>query len=228
MEDRTRFNLEKSIEVWKERLSKGNMSGDNIFELEDHLYDEISTLQGIGLSEEEAFMVAKNRMGDTAMLSTEFGKVNRDLVLLNRLTPYLKGVLYYLGFLTVAKLSTNISALIFSKLGLDNAFINHASIGVLLLLTIAILVIVRKKYRNINLDLNRVISIPVLAGVIIVGRLLTFLTLPSLTHSIGLSGLGQLQLNLSVYDLLYTLFILIISCIVSYHLKQQNKVEVAV
>lgn len=228
MEYRTKFDLEKSIEDWKVRLLKGdNMSLDNVTELEVHLQDEISELQKTGLSEEECFLVAKKRMGGTEELTIEFGKVNRGIFILNRITPYLKGVLLYVGFLTVAKLLTNISALIVSKVGIDVEYLMLLTIGVLFFLTSILLLVSYKKYRNINLDVSKVISIPVLVSVIIIGKILTFSTIPALTSLIGVSGFGKLQMGLSVYNLIFVLLILIISCVVFYGVKKQDRIKIA-
>lgn len=228
MEDRTRFDLEKSMEDWKAGLSQANnMSLDDITELEAHLQDEISELQKTGLSEEECFLVAKRRMGETEELTTEFGKINRGIFIVNQITPYLKGILLYVGFLTVAKLLTNISALIVSKIGINIEHLNSLSIGVLLFLTSVLLVFSYKEYRNINLDISKGVSIPVLVSVIIIGKLLTFLSIPALTNSIGVSSFGRLQVNLSIYNLIFVLLILMISCVVSYSLKRQSRIKIA-
>jgi hypothetical protein len=229
MEDRTKFDLEKSIEDWKSSLLRGNnMSLDNITELEVHLQDEISGLQNIGLSEEECFLVAKKRMGATEELTTEYGKVNRGIFIVNRIMPYLKGILLYVSFLTIAKLLTNISALIVSKVGINVEYLNSLSIGSLFFLTSILFVVTYMKYKNIYLDISKGISIPVLVSLIIIGKLLTFLTIPTLTNSIGVSSFGTLQMNFSIYNMILVLLILIISCVVSYSLKRQNRMKIAV
>jgi hypothetical protein len=56
---------------------------------------------------------------------------------------------------------------------------------------------------------------------------LTFLSMPFMTRSIGISDFGSLTLNLIVYKLIFGLFILIISCIVFYSLRKENKVKIA-
>ena len=82
MENRTNFDLNKNIEIWKSELSKNSkMTLDNVNELESHLRDEMHELQLLGLSFEESLLVAKNRIGNIKNLATEFGKVNKGFIL---------------------------------------------------------------------------------------------------------------------------------------------------
>ena len=65
MENRTNFDLNKNIEIWKSELSKNSkMTLDNINELESHLKDEIHELHLLGLSIEESLLIAQNRIGN--------------------------------------------------------------------------------------------------------------------------------------------------------------------
>jgi len=77
------------------------------------------------------------------------------------------------------------------------------------------------------LNLRKLTSIPVLVSVILVSKLLTILSLPFITRSIGISEFGSLTLNLNVHKLIFGLFILIISCTVFYALRKENKVKIA-
>lgn len=76
MENTTKFDLEKSISLWKYQLSENqNMTNDNIIELESHIHDEIENLQNLGLSEEESFLIAEKRIGKIESLAIEYSKV---------------------------------------------------------------------------------------------------------------------------------------------------------
>lgn len=77
------------------------------------------------------------------------------------------------------------------------------------------------------MNLRKLTSIPILVSVILVSKLLTFLSIPFMTRSLGMSHFGSLTLNLNLYKLIFGLFILIISCTVFYSLRKENKVKIA-
>jgi len=54
----------------------------------------------LGLSIEESLLIAKKRIGNVEDLTTEFGKVNKEVYFRNRIIPYLKGILLFMAFLT--------------------------------------------------------------------------------------------------------------------------------
>lgn len=229
MENRTNFDLNKSIEIWKLALSKNSkMTLDNISELESHLRDEMQELQLLGLSIEESLLIAKNRIGKTDDLKTEFGKVNRGFYFKNRIIPYLKGILFFIAFITLTELITGFSVIIANKFGFSEN-LNSTSIGILTISTLILFIISYKKYKNTSLDLSKLTSIPILVSIILVSKTLTVFSTLFITRSgsINISDYGNLQLNLSVYKLIFGLFILIFSFIVFYSLKRENKVKIA-
>ena len=71
--------MESNIVAWKTEIAtKSHLSVEDLAELEDHLRDEMEELQGAGLSEEEAFLVAARRMGSTSELAGELRQANLD------------------------------------------------------------------------------------------------------------------------------------------------------
>jgi len=69
-------DVEKRIEQWRARLAASEtLNNAEINELESHLREEVAGLRKLELSEEEAFLVARQRLGDTADLEGEFAKV---------------------------------------------------------------------------------------------------------------------------------------------------------
>ena len=62
-------------------------------ELEDHLRDEITNLVAVGLSEDEAFEIARRRLGSVDALDTEFRKVNSEAIWGRRIQWMLAGYL---------------------------------------------------------------------------------------------------------------------------------------
>lgn len=227
MENRTNFDLNKNIEIWKSELSKNSkMTLDNINELESHLRDEIHELQLLGLSIEESLLVAKNRIGNVKNLATEFGKINKGFYFRNRIIPYLKGILLFMAFITLTELLTSFSVIIANKLGFSEN-VNYISIGILTISTFILLIIGYIKFTNTSLDLRKLTSIPILVSVILVSTLLKYLSTVFITRSVGISELGSLMINLNVYKMIFGLFILILSFIMFYSLKRENKVKIA-
>ena len=227
MENRTNFDLNKNIEIWKSELSKNSkLTFDNINELESHLRDEIDELQLLGLSIEESLLIAKNRIGNVEDLKTEFGKVNNDFHSKNRIIPYLKGILFFIAFITLTELITGFSVIIANKLGF-NENLNSISIGILTISTLILLIIGYIKFTNTSLDLRKLTNIPILVSVILVSTILKYLSTVFITRSVGISELGSLMMNLNVYKMIFGLFILIFSFIVFYSLKRENKVKIA-
>jgi len=74
------FDLESKIKEWSDALrQKGKFMHDDILELESHLRDEIDNLIKKDLSEEEAFIIAVKRLGDTHSLAEEYAKINNSI-----------------------------------------------------------------------------------------------------------------------------------------------------
>lgn len=67
------FDLNSAIKNWRDALkAQPSFRGSDLDELEDHLREETTALQGGGLSEEEAFLVACRRLGKPEDLNGEF------------------------------------------------------------------------------------------------------------------------------------------------------------
>ena len=104
------FELESSLSKWRGALrSRNTLSSSQIAELEVHLRDSTANLQSTGLSEEEALLVARHRLGQESSLSTEYEKVHPEQVWLRRVLLMIGG---YLGI-----------ALFLELVALDQAFI---------------------------------------------------------------------------------------------------------
>ncbi len=227
MENRTNFDLNKNIEIWKSELSKNSkMTLDNVNELESHLRDEMHELQLLGLSVEESLLVAKNRIGNVKDLATEFGKVNKGFYFRNRIIPYLKGILLFMAFITLMELITSFSVIIANKFGFSEN-LNYISIGILTISTLILLIIGYVQFRNTSLDLRKLTSIPILVSVLLISTILKYLSTIFITRSVGISELSSLMMNLNVYKIIFGLFILILSFIMFYSLKRENKVKIA-
>jgi hypothetical protein len=79
--------IESQIAEWRAYVaSAAGVNGHDVDELEDHLRHQIAELNGVGLTADEAFLVAVKRMGDLDDLSREFarehsGRLWKQLVL---------------------------------------------------------------------------------------------------------------------------------------------------
>jgi len=72
-------SLEDQIDAWRAHLRGSRaIAGSDAEELEDHLREQIASLRGGGLSEDEAFLVAVKRIGAIDALTREFAREHSD------------------------------------------------------------------------------------------------------------------------------------------------------
>ncbi len=91
-------DVERRIEQWRAGLADSEVIGRaDIQEMESHLREEITHLETSGLSSDEAFLLARHRLGDPAALEGEFAKVRPHRGLVGRLCWAMMGVLLYLA-----------------------------------------------------------------------------------------------------------------------------------
>lgn len=77
MEPATRFNLSHAVREWRGELQQqASLGEDAIRELDQHLAESMDALRHRGLDEEEAFLVARHRIGPTTPLGAEFRKAD--------------------------------------------------------------------------------------------------------------------------------------------------------
>jgi hypothetical protein len=93
MENPTSFDLNQALHHWRENLGRSPaFHGDNLAELESHLAESVAALQARGLSAEEAFWVATQRVGPDHRVAAEFAKINGGAVWLDRVLWMLVGI----------------------------------------------------------------------------------------------------------------------------------------
>ena len=125
METTTSFDLNHAIQQWRDNLGQSPaFRSENLNELEAHLNDSIATWQTRGLSAEEAFLIATRRIGKSAALESEFGKVNEAAVWLDRLFWMLIGYQVW-GFISGAIGLVTRNALFFGLYGAGYDFKAH-------------------------------------------------------------------------------------------------------
>lgn len=100
METTTPFELNLAIQLWRENLGHSPaFRSENLDELESHLRDSVATLEGRGLSTEEAFVIAAKRIGKEASLEKEFEKINERSIWFDRVLWMLIGLQFF-GFVS--------------------------------------------------------------------------------------------------------------------------------
>jgi len=80
------FDLNNEIKKWRRDLAQSESLGkSDIDELESHLREELERLTALKLSEQEAFWIARHRLGDIHSLAEEFAKINTSMLWRKRL-----------------------------------------------------------------------------------------------------------------------------------------------
>ncbi len=88
--------VEEKIETWFLNLKNEQaFTESDAYELKDHLLDLMEELKGIGLDEEEAFIIASRRIGNVDEFEAEYRQENMEILQTRRTAIILSGVLLY-------------------------------------------------------------------------------------------------------------------------------------
>lgn len=123
-------DLNTRIANWRAELAEGGECSErDIDELESHLREEFDHLVSTGLTEEESFLVARHRLGDSDSLVREFAKVNAVAVWSYRLFWMAAGILVMttLGYVSYAM--SELTVVIGQRTGLVGRALGLLSIG---------------------------------------------------------------------------------------------------
>lgn len=101
------FDLNQALNQWRAQLASEPLDKMDLIELEDHLCSEMDDLACRGLTEEEAFVMAKYRLGEDHSLSHEFVKTNPWPKWRQRFFWALVGILGYNVLGSLARLISN-------------------------------------------------------------------------------------------------------------------------
>jgi hypothetical protein len=78
-DDAAADSLEQQVEAWRAHLRRsGAITSADAAELEDHLREQIASLNADGLSDDEAFLVAVKRMGAIDAVTREFAREHSE------------------------------------------------------------------------------------------------------------------------------------------------------
>lgn len=117
-------NVEKQIEQWRAGMAESEtLGGSTVEELENHLREQMGDLKASGLSDEEAFLITRRRLGETEVLAAEFAKVNPSRRFTNRLLWMATGVLSYFLVFHVSACTTYPTTLLGYAVGLQNPYL---------------------------------------------------------------------------------------------------------
>jgi hypothetical protein len=76
MEKPASFDLNRALQDWRAQLAdSSSVKRESLDELETHLRESVARLCGVGLSEEEAWLIAQKRFGQANALGAEFAKI---------------------------------------------------------------------------------------------------------------------------------------------------------
>ncbi len=226
MEHRTEFNLANCINHWKSiLLENNNMTIDNVTELESHLLDEIVSLKESGLTEEEAFLISQKRLGNINLLTHEFSKVNSHAFFLNKIIPYIKGVLIFLAFFQIAELQINAFYLFFKPAGINNNSLNVASIILLIATIIVFFTAFFFKYKKQLFNFHYFIKIPVLVSIVVLSKIMNmFSVFLMVKNYMDIKNIKTLSYNLNIFKSTFVIILLIVSFLVYYKSKKVLKI----
>ena len=100
----TKFDLEIAIRQWRDQISQlDSLVPDAATELESHLRDSFNELCKLGLTNREAFQLARQRLGDENAIESEFSKAKPSVKWLNRMKWMLTGWLAIAAFTHISQ-----------------------------------------------------------------------------------------------------------------------------
>jgi hypothetical protein len=145
-EPRPSQSLEEQVEQWRSYLRRRQaIRPVDVEELEDHLRGEVTALRGVGLSEDEAFLVAVKRMGALDAISNEFAREHSERLwkqlVMSSAVSVRSGVqaqteaIIVLALVTLAALAVKVPSLFGLEWGVDRALFRNAGFFVLPILT---------------------------------------------------------------------------------------------
>ena len=154
------FNLDESIKTWRNDLNKNDvLSLDDLDELESHLMDEITVLKEKDLSEEEAFLIAKSRLGQNDIIEEEYKKVNRNEIWFHKLFTLFIGFISFQFILILIRfIGLIVTVSVFSKYPLPNSPISSFSFGIQLSLFPKVL----SNFSALNINVKSIIMLLIL------------------------------------------------------------------
>ncbi len=176
-------DVEKHIEQWRADLVASDaLAPADVLELESHLREEIEHLKNSGLSGDEAFVIARHRLGDVSVLEAEFAKAHPYRRLSHQVYWMIMGILGYLLVTPVSRLASSVSGLFGYVVGLRSAWLILIT-STARVTTFAIMVVLTLRYLAHHPDApSRKVSTSMGAGAIIAFAIVGLWWIVSLTY----------------------------------------------
>jgi len=123
MADSTQPDLNTQIENWRLALaSSPGLNAGDLEEMETHLRDTIADLERRGLAADEAFLVARRRLGGCEAIQKEFEKSNPSRVWADRM-------FWAIGFVLVSAVVNSILGFVLGALTAGLALLTNSPVG---------------------------------------------------------------------------------------------------
>lgn len=151
MESSTQFNLEAGIKTWRSDLKgQGSLDSNDLDELENHFRESIEDLESDQLTLEEAFIVAKRRIGRPSDIRAEFQKVNPGRLWSTRVCWMLVGYLSFTLIGNIASLLSKFTVLTSITMGIQSNLANLSGISILAITWILFIGFLAKRCHSIQ------------------------------------------------------------------------------
>lgn len=205
----TKFNVTKEIDAWLAQLTdRGHFTREDVRELHAHLLDSVEALEKLGLSQQEAFLVAQHRFGSTASIQTEFHKLSRPFTAQQEPFMLLLGALGFIVGKNIIQTINNEVMLTVAGLWGDSlkTVVAYAAVCVLILLAVVtgLLLFAQRGRSMLNTVLGQFQRRPV-GSTAVVGLIIGITALTEyLTHHPA-DALMQVALNEWTYYQFWTL-----------------------
>ncbi len=149
MERQSRFDLTATTETWLDTLRQhGTLTDDDLRELQTHLLDAVEPLKAGGLSEEEAFLVARHRLGSAEVVGEEFGKIQRLPDVQREPMLLLLGAFGFLILKNAVDITNVFAVMGFAQIWGDSRLTSLANAGICLALMGALVVLLVRLTRD--------------------------------------------------------------------------------
>lgn len=106
------FKTTTAIDQWRSELfESANFTTEQLDELQSHLHDELDSMSGLKISEQERFLLATHRIGSQATLTEAYQDAGkRSIFNFQRFSSIGQALLFYLTFMQLVQLCTSFTS----------------------------------------------------------------------------------------------------------------------
>ncbi len=209
------FDLNSEITGWCNKLAESRtLNTDDVEEIQAHLNDQVEQLSATGLTDEEAFIVTKHRLGSPALLTAEFAKVNPSRQWSYRFFWMIAGIMGFAAINNLASLVVTAFSFFGTLAGFQARTLGFAGITAKTMILLAVLIVVLRycsPTRSSKHDSR--IKTPTRMTIVLLFALMIILFVarmfaPALAARVmSASEYGQVHLIFSYYSLAYAVIV---------------------